>query len=129
MTQVALATITVRNMMNATGVTTNGAISGLMEKQPQAFAGLKRSTLRWYVRLAFKNLTATGDYKVEREKGKRDNILMPVLNETLLTKSAIRLEAAEMRKEGTPRKDIVQILSEDFGLTKRDIEQHLKGTN
>jgi len=129
MTQVALATITVRTLMNATGVTTNHAIAGLVEKQPEAFAGLKRSTLRWYVRLAFKNLTDTGDYKVAREKGKRDNILMPVLNETFLTKAAIRIEAAEMRKEGTPRKDIVQILSEDFGLTKRDIEQHLKGTN
>tara|TARA_R100000654_G_scaffold2744_1_gene9987 strand:+ start:1409 stop:1786 length:378 start_codon:yes stop_codon:yes gene_type:complete len=125
MKQIDLAAKLITTSMSDAGVTTPQAISALTAKR--AFQKLKRSTLRYYVSKAFDQLVDTGEYRVELEGN--SNKLISLLDKNYEQRDRIRFEAAEMRKEGTPRKHIVKILSEDFGLTKGSIDQYLKGTN
>ena len=125
MKRVDLAAKIITTSMSDAGVTIPQAISALMAKQ--VFQKLKRSTLRYYVSKAFDQLVDTGEYRVLLEGS--SNKLISLLDKNYEQRNRIRFEAAEMRKEGTPRKYIVQILSEDFGLTKGSIEKYLKGTN
>ena len=121
MKRVDAAAKIITTSMSDAGVTTPQAISALMAKR--VFQKLKRSTLRYYVSKAFDQLVDTGEYRVLLE-GNSNKLIS--LNGP---RDRIRFEAAEMRKGGTPKKDIVQILSEDFGLAKLSIEQYIKGTN
>lgn len=115
--QVELAVKILPTLTDAAGLTTAQAIAGLLDHD--SFARLSRSTLRWYVHQAFKQLAATGDYEVKKGK----------TNRLISYKALIISYATEMRREGFSRKYIVQILSEDFGLTKGRVTQYLKGTN
>jgi hypothetical protein len=120
--QVNRAVKAIKRVMVPTGVTTPEAIKAL--SCLPTFSGLQRTTLKVYVLQAFRKLENTGDYDIVKEG--TANMIVP--KEDVL-KSRIVMEAAEMRKAGTPRLDIVTILSQDFGLTKGDVRYYLRGSN
>ncbi len=115
--QNALAINIIRALVPS-GVTTSQAMAALAADE--AFAGLAQTTLRFYVRRAFHALRDEG-FTLSRVKGES------YLKDELRAK--IIFEASHMRVGGVSRKEIIQILSEDFGLTKKQVEAYIKGGN
>lgn len=115
--QAALAINIIRALVPS-GVTTSQAMAALAANK--AFTGLAQTTLRFYVRRAFYALRDEG-FTLSRVKG--ENYLKDSLRDRII------FEANEMRKGLSSRKEIIQILSEDFGVTKKQVEAYIKGGN